>query len=260
MVDNQVLSTLLSRKSVRKFTDKPVEKPMIETIVKAGQQAPFASQLYSVIYSVKGKFAFKAPLWFLICLDANKLELILKERNWTMITNDLSLLLLGLQDASYMAENMVIAAESLGLGSCFLGQVSLNSGRIRYLSKKHKLPKRVLPMVELVMGYPDEEFPVRPRYPLGFTLFEDEYPNLEKKEIEKAMDVMDSGYLAQEYYKRQNAKIEIEDDEKTDTFTFANYSWTEHISRKWGQWEESPAEMLKVLKERGFDISEESNK
>ncbi len=75
---------------------------------------------------------------------------------------------------------------------------------------------------------------------------------LKKNEIEKAMDVMDSGYLAQEYYKKQNAKIEIEDDEKNDTFTFDNYSWTEHISRKWGQWEKSPADLQKALKEKRF--------
>ena len=254
MISNPVLSTILSRKSVRRYKDIPVDKKTIEEIVKAGQQAPFASQLYSVIYSVKGGFAFNAPVWFLICLDANKLELVMKKRKWPLITNNLTLLLLGLQDASYMAENMVLAAESLGMGSCFLGEGSLNAKRIKHLAEKHKLPNRVLPMVELVMGYPDEEFPVRPRYPLDFTLFEDEYPNIADPVVDEAMTVMDDGYLAQEYYKKYKAKIKIEDELKEDVFTFDDYSWTEHISRKWGQWVKSPKDLQEVLKERGFNI------
>ena len=55
-----------------------------------------------------------------------------------------------------MAENMVIAAESLGMGSCFLGMTPYRAERIQ---KQYQLPKRVFPLVELVMGYPAEEFP-----------------------------------------------------------------------------------------------------
>jgi len=55
-------------------------------------------------------------------------------RDWKLATNDLSILFFGIQDAALMAENMVIAAESLGLGSCFLGgppyrMVELEDGR-----------------------------------------------------------------------------------------------------------------------------------
>ncbi len=78
MIENEVVSTLLSRRSVRKYKDRKVDEEIIETIVSAGQQAPFASQLYSVIYSTEGSFAFKAPVWFLICLDAHKLELMME--------------------------------------------------------------------------------------------------------------------------------------------------------------------------------------
>jgi nitroreductase len=252
------MSTLLSRKSVRKYKELIVEKELIESIVKAGQQAPFASQLYSVIYSTKGPFAFKAPVWFLICLDVHKLELIMKEHNWPLVTNAMTILLLGLQDASYMAENMVIAAESIGLGSCFLGEGSINAKKIKYLAEKHKLPQRVLPIVELVMGYPDEEFTVRPRYPMNYSLFEDEYPVLDQDKIFKAMEAMDSGYLDQDYYRKYNAKIKIEDKTRIDEYTFDNYSWTEHISRKWGQWAKSPKELVQAIKDRGFNICEES--
>ena len=253
MITNQTIETLMNRRSVRKYADRNLSKDELEVIVRAGQQAPFASQLYSVLYSTEGPIAFGAPISFVICVDAHKLERFMKLRGWDIITNDLTLLLLGMQDAAYMAENMVIAAESLGIGSCFLGEGSLNASRIKTLSKRFELPNRVLPMVELVMGYPDEDFPTRPRYPLGFTLFENKYPELSDEEVREAMKMMDDGYLEQEYYKRYDAKIKREDG-RQDDYTLDNYSWSEHISRKWGQWAKSPNALLDTLKERGFSL------
>jgi FMN reductase (NADPH) len=235
---------------VRRYKpDQPADE-VIRTIVCAGQQAPFASQLYSVLLSRKKKQPFGAPLMFTICADLYKLERFMALRGWKVVTNDLSLLMFAVQDAAYMAENMVIAAESLGMGSCFLGAAPYQAARI---AKQYKLPKRVLPIVQLIMGYPDEEFPPRPRYPLSFTLFEDEYPELTDEQVAEAMKVMDDGYLAQEYYRRQKARIRLEGG-REETFTYDNYSWTEHISRKWGQWYASPAELLEQLKACGFDL------
>ena len=253
MITNDTIDILMNRKSVRKYTDRKLTRNELETILRAGQQAPFASQLYSVLYSTEGPIAFDAPIWFVVCVDTYKLERFMKLRGWNIVTNDLTLLLLGMQDAAYMAENMVIAAESLGVGSCFLGAVSSSAARIKALSERLGLPRRVLPMVELVMGYPDEDFPPRPRYPLAFTLFENRYPELSDEDVREAMKVMDDGYLEQEYYRRYGAKLEVEDGRKDD-YTLDNYSWTEHISRKWGQWAQSPNELLDALRERGFSL------
>ena len=180
MLTNPVIESMLNRKSVRKYTDQKPTDEVIETVVRAGQQAPFASQLCSLLLSRK-KAPFGAPLWFTFCVDMHRMELIMAKRGWTVVANDLSMLLFGIQDAALMAENMVIAAESLGMGSCFLGMTPYRAERIQ---KKYKLPKRVFPLVEMVMGYPAEEFPTRPRYPLEFTLFEDKYPDLTDEMIE----------------------------------------------------------------------------
>ncbi len=249
-MDNPVISAMLCRRSVRKYKPDQPSDEIVETIVRAGQQAPFASQLYSVLLSRKKKAPFGAPLWFTICVDAYKLERFMALRGWKIVTNDLHLLIFGIQDAAYMAENMVIAGESLGLGSCFLGSSTYQADRI---AKKFNLPERVLPLVELVMGYPAEDLPPRPRYPLSFTLFEDQYPELSDEQVVEAMQVMDEGYLAQGYYKKLKAKIRLEG-EREETFTYDTYSWTEHISRKWGQWYPSPDDLLAQLKARGFDF------
>jgi tRNA G26 N,N-dimethylase Trm1 len=89
---------------------------------------------------------------------------------------------------------------------------------------------------------------------LEFTLFEDKYPKLSQKMISEAMKTMDEGYLAQDYYRKAKAKIRLEENRK-ETFTYDNYSWTEHICRKWGQWYPDPKELLDQLKKRGFNIT-----
>jgi tRNA G26 N,N-dimethylase Trm1 len=86
-------------------------------------------------------------------------------------------------------------------------------------------------------------------------LFENKYPELTDDAVSNAMQKMDEGYLAQDYYRKLNAKIPIEIN-RPETFTYENYSWTEHICRKWGQWYPEPKELLEQLQKRGFHITE----
>lgn len=252
MKDNPVIRTMLDHRSIRKYTDESPSNDVVKMIVRAGQQAPFASQYYSLLLSRdKERNPWKAPILFTICVDSHKFELIMKRRNWKLITNDLTLMLFGVQDAALMAENMVIAGRSLGLGSCFLGAAPLRAEKI---AEEYNLPKRVFPLVQLVMGYPAEDPPPRPRYPVEFTLFEDSYPQLSEDMISKAMQQMDEGYLAQEYYRKGNVKIPLIGD-REETFTFDDYSWTEHISRKWGQWYPDSKELLEQFEKRGFYLA-----
>jgi len=248
---NPVIETMLNRKSIRKYKSDIPSDSVLETVVRAGQQAPFASQLCSLLLSRKqDENPFKAPLHFIICVDSHKWELIMAERDWGMNCDDSLLLLLGMQDAALMAENMVIAAESLGMGSCFLGGIPFHSKKI---IEEYNLPPRVFPMVGLTMGYPAENPPPRPRYPMEFVLFEDEYPQFDQELIRKSMDIMDEGYRAQDYYETLKAMILLQGDRK-ETYTYETYGWTEHICRKWGQ-ALFPSSLQKHIKRYGFNIT-----
>ncbi|MFZ2095230.1 MAG: nitroreductase family protein [Anaerolineales bacterium] len=251
MSTNPIIECMLNRKSIRKYTGEMPPEEVIRAVVRAGQQAPFASQLCSVLLTREKGVPFGAPLLFTICVDLHRMELIMSKRGWKKVTNDLSILVFGIQDASLMAENMVITAESFGMGSCFLGAAPYIADKI---ARKYKLPPRVFPLVQLVMGYPAENPPPRPRYPISFTLFEDTYPEFSEADIEQAMKQMDEGYLAQDYYRKGKIKIRLEAG-REETFTYDNYSWTEHISRKWGQWYASPSEILGQLAQRGFLVT-----
>ncbi len=252
MIKNELIDCLLNHKSIREYTDDVPNKEEIETIVKAGQQAAFSSQLYSVIIEKeKDNIPFGAPILFTICADIHKLKLFMEKRDWDLKTNDLTLLMFAVQDASYMAQNMVVAAESLEMGTCYLGGALMKADKLK---EKYNLPKGVFPFVQLTVGYPAEYPPTRPRYPLDFTLFEDEYPDIDDSTLEEAMDEMDEGYLEQDYYRILNGKIPIQIDGKEDEYTLDDYSWTEHISRKWGQWFQEIEEQLEIIEECGFEI------
>lgn len=252
MRPNPVVQAMLEHKSIRKYSAKVPSDGAVRTVVRAGQQAPFASQMYSVLLSrARTKNPFRAPLLFTICIDSHKFERIMARRGWTMATNDLTIMFFGIEDASLMAENMVIAGRSMGLGSCFLGFAMYDADRI---AKRYSLPKRVFPLVQLAMGYPAEDPPPRPRYPLEFVLFEGKYPEMDDELISRAMRQMDEGYLEQDYYRRLKAKINLEGGRR-EGYDYGTYSWTEHICRKWGQWHPSPDELVAQLRKRGFDIS-----
>lgn len=252
MDTNPTIDLMLRRASIRTYKPEAPPDGVVEAVVRAGQQAPFAAQMGSIILSRDaGRNAFGAPLLFTICVDAHRLEAIIERRGWRVKSSDLSILLFGIQDACYMAENMVIAAESLGLGSCFLGGAPYRADEI---AAAYSLPPRVFPIVQLAMGYPAEDPPPRPRYPLTFTLFEDGYPEFTDGEVEAAMAVMDEGYLAQGYYRKAKYMVPLEEG-RNETYAYDTYGWTEHMGRKWGQWHASPAGLLDQLAKRGFRIA-----
>ena len=252
MKSNPVIDCLLDHKSIRAYTDEDPTDEVIETIVRAAQQAPFASQSYSFLLSRdRDKHPWKAPLLFTICVDMYKFERIMEVRGWKRRTNDLNSVWMAVQDASYAAQNLIIAGRSLGLGSCLLGAAPSYADKI---AEQYDLPERVFPMVQLAMGYSDEAPPCRPRYPLEYTIFEDKYPRFTDEEVKEAMKVMDEGYLAQDYYVSKNAKIKLTVD-KEETYDYDTYSWTEHICRKLGQRSPDPAQMIEQLRKRGFDLN-----
>ena len=122
-------------------------------------------RIYSVLLSRKKRLPFGAPLLFTICVDLHKLELIMERRGWELVSNDLFSLIFGIQDATLMAENMVMAAESLGLGSCFLGAAPYKAAKI---AQAVPAAETRFPLVQLAMGYPAENSAATTALSIGF--------------------------------------------------------------------------------------------
>lgn len=196
MEENLVIQTLLNRKSIRKFKSKEVSRAELEIIIKAGQRAPTGTmfQAYSFInisdsvikeeieqiiltYASKKEGRWwqvleTAPLWILICVDFARQEKIFEILDLNIELGPVTKLLRGLIDANLAAENMVIAAEALGLGSCFVGYPKRVAGELVELLG---LSKGVFPFVLLCIGYPDEDPKIRTRLPIDAVLHENGY-------------------------------------------------------------------------------------
>ena len=257
---NDLFEIIGNRRSLRKFLDKEIPSDVVNKVLNAGFRAPFAYQITSIVYTQDEEKIKKmrkmgcyptTKLFMLFLLDFNRMERIVKARNYKYDFDDSLLLWIGVQDVSLVAENIILAAEGLGLGSVLLGGAPLV---VDLVSEVFNIPPKTFPVVGLCLGYPDPQhlYDIRPRFPTKYTAFEDEYKELTDSELMECMKSMDEGYITQGYYIKQNAKIPLID--KEDTIGFDRYSWSEHISRKISQGSWSENTLLTILRKQGFNL------
>ena len=112
-----------------------------------------------------------APHFMVICGDTNR-HRVLVEREGLVYKSNFECFLLATIDATLFAQNMVIAFESMGYGTCYIGGVRND---ITTAAKLLELPDGVYPLFGLCVGIPDQESLRRPRLPHKAVLFEDRY-------------------------------------------------------------------------------------
>lgn len=206
---NETLNLLYKRKSVRAYEEKPVTKEVKEEIIKSAMRAPTAGNmmLYSIIditdQALKDKlaetcdnqpFIAKAPLilmffadyqryydYYKVCGVAESLGITPEE----IRTPEQGDLLLACSDALIAAQNAVVAAETFGLGSCYIGDIMENYEIHKELMN---LPEYVFPICMLVMGYPTPQQKEREqpeRFDKKFVVHENTYKRLDKKDYDE---------------------------------------------------------------------------
>jgi nitroreductase len=161
---NQKLDFIFSRRSIRKYQNKPVPASLITDLLEAGMAAPSAvakdpwhfivvrnRETLEKIIEVHphARMLRQAPLAFIVCGDIAKAHGQL-----------LSYLL---QDLSAAVENILIAANILGLGTCWLG-IHPREERIAGIRQLFGLPDHIIPMCGIAVGYPAEQPEPRTRY------------------------------------------------------------------------------------------------
>lgn len=255
-----IFNVINDRRSIRRFLDKDIPIEVIEKILTAGFRAPFAYQITSIVYTqdkekmkkLKRMGIYPSTKFFMVFFfDFNRMEKIVRARNYEYDFDDSLLLWIGVQDVSLVAENVILAADALGLGSVLLGGAPL---MVDQISKVFDVPPKVFPVVGLCLGYPDPQhkMDIRPRFPLTHTAFEDKYKELSEKDLKECMRAMDDGYITQGYYIKQNVKIPLE--KGVDKVDMSKYSWCEHISRKISQGKRSDKPLIQLLKDQGFKL------
>jgi len=163
------IKELIERKSVRAFEDKPISAADKALILEAAVNAPSAGnqQLYTIIdvtdQTLKEKlsvscdhqpFIAKAPLVLIFCADVLKWYDLYLDSQSDPRKPGAGDILLAVDDALIAAQNAVTAAWSLGIGSCYIGDIMENAELHREMLG---LPEYVFPAAMLVFGYPTEQ-------------------------------------------------------------------------------------------------------
>ena len=192
---NEVVKNLFERKSVRIFEDRPISPEDRLTILQAACQAPTAGnqQLYTILEitepALKKRlsvtcdnqpFIADAPLVLLFCADCQKWYDAYRYAGCTPRHPSAGDLMLAVEDSSLAAQNAVTAAWSLGIGSCYIGDIMEHCELHREL---FQLPPYVFPAVMLVLGYPtarQRERTKPARCPLDSIVMENTYRKMDR--------------------------------------------------------------------------------
>lgn len=192
---NEVVKNLFERKSVRIFEDRPISPEDRLTILQAACQAPTAGnqQLYTILEitepALKKRlsvtcdnqpFIADAPFVLLFCADCQKWYDAYRYAGCTPRHPSAGDLMLAVEDSSLAAQNAVTAAWSLGIGSCYIGDIMEHCELHREL---FQLPPYVFPAVMLVLGYPTarQRERIKPaRCPLDSIVMENTYRKMDR--------------------------------------------------------------------------------
>lgn len=213
---NEVVQLLKNHRSIRSFTEKKLDKNTIETLVKAAQSASTSSyvQAYSIIgvtdetlkqqlreISTQSYVEHNGHL-FVFVMDYNRHTKLSADNQTNVSFVDTEKLLVGSIDVALAAQNLAIAAESMGLGICYIGSLRNNVSRVIELLN---LPEGVFPLFGMVVGEPAEEGSQKERLPMAAMYFENTYKTLDDSEVKSAVEVYDES--VSDYYKeRTNGK------------------------------------------------------
>jgi nitroreductase len=198
---------LLERGSVRSYKKRKVSRKILDQVLRAGCHAPTGGNLqpYSIIKiedpktreklgSMCGQpFIGDAPVDLLFCIDWHRLE------RWADLMSapftarsSLPHFWIAFQDVIAAAQNICTAADAMGLGSVYIGTVSMFFPKLK---KMLKLPDGVLPVVLLCLGYPKKRPPVRNKLGTKIVVHPEKYRKIPDRELVRAFDEKYPGTL-----------------------------------------------------------------
>ncbi len=193
-----MLNLANSHRSIRSFTPQDIDDALLNDLLMPGLRSSSAGnmQTWSVIVTrdeaVKRRMVdlhndqpmiLEAPVLLTFCADVFRMREWIRVNNSKQGFDDFLGFLTGTVDAIVAAQTICLAAESLGLGICYLGTTWWAADQIIDLLA---LPKGVFPVTGVVLGYPAEDPPLRDRLPLEVMVHQEQYRRLSDEEIREA--------------------------------------------------------------------------
>lgn len=195
------MDIVYARRSVRRYKPEKIPLEHIRLMMEAAQRAPTDAALHlwtaihvrdderkKVIARLTGqRHIEEGSDFFLFIADLYRLKRLLEYRGEELGDVDHALLFFAAIDAGLAAENMALAAVSLGYGTCFIGAVH---NATLELIELLKLPEKTYLLFGLVVGVPNEEPPLRPRLPLKMLFHSEEYRDYTDDELSEGYKSM----------------------------------------------------------------------
>ena len=213
---NPVMQTMLNHRSVRNYQDRPIDPQLFEQILRCGQAASSSSfiQAYSVIRvtdadsrkriaSAAGEQAWiiEAAEFLVLCADLQRIEYACDKNRAGALQGYTEHFIAATVDTALMAQNILLAAESAGLGGVFIGGIRNDPERV---SDCLQLPQQVDPAFGLCLGWPAQQPEQKPRLPLPAILHEDEY---RQQDLRQQVDDYDQ--VVARYYRQRGSQARL---------------------------------------------------
>ncbi len=190
-----LLENMYKRKSIRKFKKVNISNKMLERFISAASHAASAGNLqdYSVIITkdeinqrklhkihLEQPMVLNAPVILTFCVDVNRNNQWLNQQQVETTFNDFFSFIFSVINTIIFSQTVSLIAESEGLGTCYL-ETTLRE--LDKLSDLFELPKEVVPIISLVLGYPDEDPELRNRLPYSSLFHYEKYSQNNNKEV-----------------------------------------------------------------------------
>jgi nitroreductase len=186
---------LLNRRTIRQYSNQVVASDLLDAMLEAAAQSSNTGnmQAYSVVVSTQDEtkkllapahfnqpMVTQAPVVLTFCADFNRFSQWCELRNAQPGYANFQSFMSAAVDAIIFAQTFAVAAETAGLGVCYLGTTTYNAQEI--IEVLH-LPQLVVPVTTLTLGYPAQEMPVTDRLPLRAVVHTERYQSFSESEI-----------------------------------------------------------------------------
>jgi nitroreductase len=188
---NETIELLKSHRSIRKFTNQAIAPEILAEILAAGQAAATSSFMQATtvirvtdpqsrqqLVDISGgqSYVATAAEFLVFCADLSRAGMCCDMQAVDQAIGFTEHFIIATVDVALMAQNVTIAAESLGLGICYIGGLRNNPEQVSTLLD---LPDQVYPVFGYCLGYPDQKVDIRPRLPLSVVLKQERYSTTE---------------------------------------------------------------------------------
>ncbi|WP_311488197.1 nitroreductase family protein [uncultured Helcococcus sp.] len=231
MKKNETISRMLEHRSIRQWKSEPLSDEIIETLKEVAIRTSTSEGMqYASIIRVKDpakrkelvevstqKYLATAPeLWIFIADNYRNDRIYRENKDENNFVNDADKFFQAFTDAAIMAQNVMNAAESMGLGAVYFGSI-LNDPKktIEIL----ELPENTFPVVGMGIDYPDQKPQLKPRMKADFRIFEDRYEKIDNyhellknydKEMSKYYDLRIKEKPLDEFTKQVEDKYKVQ--------------------------------------------------